>query len=60
MFLFWKLGFVVYNILNIKMFYFMFILREGEDDEFYIGIIVLLFESWGLGIGIRLIEFVEE
>ncbi|ARV92055.1 TPA: GNAT family N-acetyltransferase [Bacillus cereus] len=55
-----KLGFVVYNILNIKMLYSMFTLKEGEDDEFHIGTIALLPESRGLGIGTRLIEFAEE
>ncbi len=55
-----KLGFIVYNILNIKMLYSMFTLKEGEDDEFHIGTIALLPESRGLGIGTRLIEFAEE
>ncbi|MDA2213302.1 GNAT family N-acetyltransferase [Bacillus cereus group sp. MYBK195-1] len=55
-----KLGFVIYNILNIKMLYSMFTLKEGEDDEFHIGTIALLPESRGLGIGTRLLEFAEE
>lgn len=55
-----KLGFVIYNILNIKMLYSMFTLKEGEDDEFHIGTIALLPESRGLGIGTRLLKFAEE
>ncbi|MCW1941544.1 GNAT family N-acetyltransferase [Bacillus anthracis] len=55
-----KLGLVVYNILNIKMFYSMITLQEGEDDEFHIGTIALLPESRGLGIGTRLLKFAEE
>ncbi|MFE9081164.1 GNAT family N-acetyltransferase [Bacillus mobilis] len=55
-----KLGFVFYNILNIKMLYSMITLKEGEDDEFHIGTIALLPESRGLGIGTRLLEFAEE
>ncbi|PGU42842.1 GNAT family N-acetyltransferase [Bacillus cereus] len=57
---FGKLGFVFYNILNIKMLYSMITLKEGEDDEFHIGTIALLPESRGLGIGTRLLEFGEE
>ncbi|PEW67335.1 GNAT family N-acetyltransferase [Bacillus cereus] len=57
---FGKLGFVFYNILNIKMLYSMITLKEGEDDEFHIGTIALLPESRGLGIGTRLLEFAEE
>ncbi|MFJ3387726.1 GNAT family N-acetyltransferase [Lysinibacillus sp. NPDC086135] len=55
-----KLGLVIYNILNIKMFYSMITMKEGEDDEFHIGTIALLPESRGLGVGTRLLEFAEE
>ncbi|MFJ8218208.1 GNAT family N-acetyltransferase [Bacillus cereus] len=55
-----KLGFVFYNILNIKMLYSMVTSKEGEEDEFHIGTIALLPESRGLGIGTRLLEFAEE
>lgn len=55
-----KLGLVIYNILNIKIFYSMITMKEGEDDEFHIGTIALLPESRGLGVGTRLLEFAEE
>lgn len=55
-----KLGLIIYNILNIKMFYSMITMKEGEDDEFHIGTIALLPESRGLGVGTRLLEFAEE
>lgn len=55
-----KLGLVIYNVLNIKMFYSMITMKEGEDDEFHIGTIALLPESRGLGVGTRLLEFAEE
>lgn len=57
---FQKLGFLVYNIRNIKMLYSMITLKEGADDEFHIGTIALLPESRGLGIGTRLLDFAEE
>ncbi|OXS74408.1 GNAT family N-acetyltransferase [Lysinibacillus sp. KCTC 33748] len=55
-----KLDLVAYNILNIKMFYSMITMKEGEDDEFHIGTIALLPESRGLGVGTKLLEFAEE
>ncbi|MNN86916.1 TDP-fucosamine acetyltransferase [compost metagenome] len=38
----------------------MITMKEGKDDEFHIGTIATLPESRGLGIGSRLIEFVEQ
>ncbi|TCP65672.1 acetyltransferase (GNAT) family protein [Baia soyae] len=55
-----KLGLVGYNLLNIRLFHAMAIMKEGEDDEFHIGTIATLPESRGMGIGTQLLNVAEE
>ncbi|WP_427050761.1 GNAT family N-acetyltransferase [Paenibacillus sp. TC-CSREp1] len=54
----WKL--IGYYLRHWKELYTMVTLKEGEDDEYHIGILATLPESRGLGVGTELIRHAEK